>query len=378
MDNLCVVMLGPSLRQQGGMATVENLIVNHPAAQLQIRHIALHEEGTIYRRLVVFWRGLWQFLLALIGQPVNVVHVHVSERGSVLRAIVLVWLAQLFRKPVIMHTHGCEFHVFFEALPRLIRWFVALTLRRCAVLIALSDSWRQYYIERCRLDPNRVVVLLNPVKVPSVLPRRPQAAKLQLIFLGRVGHRKGAFDVIKAVAQLPIALQQRLQLRLAGDGEVAQAADLIEQYQLQHCIELLGWIDADMRDQLLSQSDIFLLPSHNEGLPVAMLEAMAWGLPVIVTPVGGIPEMVTQQQQGFLVEPGDVDAIAAALHTLLTDEAQRLQMGQAARAKVEPLDVKQYHRVLQELYGMARSLTPGQIQRQPIMEMLDFSHEKAS
>jgi glycosyltransferase involved in cell wall biosynthesis len=372
MDNLRVLMLGPSLRQQGGMATVENLIANQPAEGLRIRHIATHEEGSLRHRVGVFCLGLLRFLGYLLTAQVDVVHMHVSERGSVLRVSLLVWLAVLFRKPVIMHTHGCEFHLFFDRLSKLSQWLVALTFRRCAAVIALSDSWRDYYIQHCRLDPNRVVVMLNPVKVPPIVPRRPQSAQVKFIFLGRIGARKGAFDVIQAVARFAPAQQQRMMLWLAGDGELAQAQALIDQHQLGHCIQLLGWIDGETRDRLLSEADVFLLPSQNEGLPVAMLEAMAWALPVIVTPVGGIPEMVTHQQQGFLVEPGDVAAIGEAMQTLLLQEPKRLRMGHAARQQVQRLDVPQYHQALRQLYRMSRLSRTGQVQPEPMMDRIGF------
>ena len=376
-DKIRVVMLGPSLLQQGGMATVENLIINQPALGLDIAHIATHDEGSLTHRFLVFAMGLRQFLLSLIGHRCDVVHIHVSERGSVLRVGILVWLSALWRKPVLMHTHGCEFHVFFAQLPRLLRWWVALTFRSCAVVIALSDSWRDYYIEHCRLDPNRVVVLLNPVQIPDNLPSRsPTAAPLKFIFLGRIGERKGAFDVIQAVAQLPPPQRQRLTLWLAGDGEVERANQLIQQLELQDSIQLLGWINSETRDRLLSQADVFLLPSQNEGLPVAMLEAMAWGLPVIVTPVGGIPELVTHQQHGFFVPPGDVDAIADAMQMLLTQDMLRQQMGLAAHQQVQRLDVRQYRQVLLQLYTMAHTLPLGQVQRQPLTDVIGFSREK--
>jgi glycosyltransferase involved in cell wall biosynthesis len=371
MDNLRVVMLGPSLRQQGGMATVENLIVNHPVDGLRMRHIATHAEGPMLQRVWIFLVCLLRFLGHLLARQVDVVHLHVSERGSVLRVGCLVWLATLFRLPVIMHTHGCEFHLFFEQLPRVTRALVAATFRRCATVIALSDSWRQYYIEHCRLDPNRVVVLLNPVKVPTTVPLRMKAAPVKFVFLGRIGQRKGAFDVIQAVASLPVAHQQRLELWLAGDGELVQAQALIEQFHLESRIKLLGWIDADTRDRLLSEADAFLLPSHNEGLPVAMLEAMAWGLPVIVSPVGGIPELVTHQHQGFLVEPGNVGAIAQAMQTLLLQEPKRLWMGQAARQRVQCLDVNQYYLALRQLY-QPRSPAGTVKKREPMMDRIGF------
>jgi glycosyltransferase involved in cell wall biosynthesis len=350
MTKIHIAMLGPSLFQQGGMATVENLIVYQSSDDLAIRHITTHDEGSTCYRIRVFIQGLLQFFFLFLRWRVDLVHLHVSERGSVWRMGVLVLFSRLLQRPVVMHTHGSEFHQFFANLSPVGQRWVRWIFQCCDTVITLSNSWRQYYIQNCRLAPDRVVVMLNPVKIPAQLPDRRQSQPIKFIFLGRIGERKGAFDVIQAVAQIPATQRQQLQVWLVGDGEVAQAQALIEQHQLQGQVQLLGWIDAVTRDRLLSQADVFLLPSHNEGLPVAMLEAMAWGLPVIVTPVGGIPELIINQKHGFLVSPGKVEEIQQAMQTLLSDPQQRWTMGAAAREAITPLDVTQYHQSLLQLY----------------------------
>jgi glycosyltransferase involved in cell wall biosynthesis len=105
---------------------------------------------------------------------------------------------------------------------------------------------------------------------------------------------------------------------------------------------LLGWIDSDKRNELLLKADLFILPSYNEALPMALLEAMAWGLPVIVTPVGGIPEVVTADENGLLVTPGDIQQLSSAMQSLITNEDLRLRLGDAARASAIEFDVTKY------------------------------------
>jgi glycosyltransferase involved in cell wall biosynthesis len=362
MKKIRVTMLGPSLYQQGGMATVENLIVDHRSETVEIQHLSTHEEGSALRRIQVFVIGVLRFCGQLLMNRTDVVHLHVSERGSVFRVGLLVFLAHIFSKPVIMHTHGSEFHIFYEGLSRLARGLVRLIFQNCAYVITLSQSWKQYYTTQCYLDPQKVLVMLNPVHLPAQLPDRQRSGQrpVRFVFLGRIGHRKGCFDVIQAVAQLPSVQRQQIEVLLAGDGEVEKAQALIDRSGLQQSIHLLGWINGETRDRLLKQADVFLLPSHNEGLPVSMVEAMAWGLPVIVSPVGGIPELVTHQKQGFLVTPGNVDEIAAAMQNLLMHDQRRLAMGKAARQQVNPLDIGQYHQTLSQLYESAISAARGQ------------------
>jgi glycosyltransferase involved in cell wall biosynthesis len=357
MKKIRVTMLGPSLYQQGGMATVENLIVDYRSEALVIQHISTHEEGSSWRRIQIFLIALWQFLGQLIFNQVDIAHVHVSERGSVYRVGVLVFFANLFAKPIVIHTHGCEFHVFFEGLSAFRQALVRLIFQRATYVIALSQSWKQYYTQQCRLNPHQVLVMLNPVQLPRKLPDRVthHNHRIQFILLGRIGQRKGAFDAIQAVAQLPAAQRCRMELWLAGDGEVEKAQALIHRLGLQDRVKMLGWIDSATRDRLLSQADVFLLPSYNEGLPVSMVESMAWGLPVIVTPVGGILDLVIHHKHGFVVNPGNVAEITAAMQTLIQDDRRRLAMGRAARQQVSALDIVPYHQQLVDLYTAAIS-----------------------
>jgi glycosyltransferase involved in cell wall biosynthesis len=101
---------------------------------------------------------------------------------------------------------------------------------------------------------------------------------------------------------------------------------------------------------LLAQADAFILPSYNEGLPMALLEAMSWRLPAITTPVGGIPEIITHQKTGLLIEPGDISALAASIKTLIDDESLRLTLGDEAYQQASKLDINNYSRDILNMY----------------------------
>jgi glycosyltransferase involved in cell wall biosynthesis len=109
---------------------------------------------------------------------------------------------------------------------------------------------------------------------------------------------------------------------------------------------------------MLAKADVFVLPSYNEGLPMALLEAMSWGLPVITTPVGGIPEVVSNTQNGLLVTPGDIQQLSEAMQSLIKEEKLRLSLGSAARISVAPLDVKDYFGSLKSIYHSVLDLKP--------------------
>lgn len=355
MKKLKILMLGPSLEEKGGMGSVESLILDSSPVELQIQHLTTWDgepsRQSSLHRLKVFTWALIIFLGKLLQRQVDVIHIHFSERGSALRMSILTLIAMAFRKPVITHAHGCEFHTFHDELPQGMKQVLNWILQRCTYLIALSESWKDFYINNCDLTAEQVVVLPNPVEIPENVPERSNShKKINIVFLGRIGKRKGVFDLLEAYAKVAPEQRKKSELILAGIGQVEQANHLAERLYLKEHVAFAGWVDSAKRSELLSQADVFLLPSYNEGLPMALLEAMSWGLPVITTPVGGIPEVITHNETGLLVNPGDVQQLAEALQSLIENESLRLELGSAARQRVAPLDVKIYSRSLSELY----------------------------
>lgn len=346
-----IVLLGASLNQNGGIATVEKLILQGLSSDISIRHITTHDEGTGLHRILVFSQAVvllsWQLL---VDRP-DLIHIHISDGGSILRKAILTVIARAFRKPVLMHAHGAEFHKTYLKLPRIIQKVLNKIYRSCSRFIVLSETWKVFYESHLGLLPEQVIILPNPTELPIQLPTRPQTSKVNLVFLGRIGQRKGAFDLIQAFAHLPIEQQSNSHLFLAGDGEIKQAQALANSLQIQDKITFLGWIDSKQRNKILEASDIFVLPSYNEGLPMAILEAMGWQLPIISTPVGGIPELIVPGENGLLITPGDIKQLSESMKCLIEDKALRLKIGIAARKTVEPFDIQNYCTDLAAIYN---------------------------
>ncbi|HYW21784.1 MAG TPA: glycosyltransferase family 4 protein [Nodularia sp. (in: cyanobacteria)] len=351
MSEIHILMLGASLQQNGGIATVENLIIKHIPADIKITHITTHDEGSIIHRIIVFTMAIAKFLGNICRQKIDAVHIHLSDGGSLLRKAIIVILVFPFGKPVIMHAHGAEFHVTYQKLPQWLQKGFSWIFRRCQGFIVLSETWKNYYVENLGLNKKQVFVLPNPTELPTQIPQRKNSSQVKLVFCGRVGERKGAFDLITAFAQLPDQQKKSAQLILAGDGEIEKGRQLAANLEIAEQVTFLGWINSQQRDKILSQADVFILPSYNEGLPMAILEAMGWGLPIIATPVGGIPELVIHNQNGLLVTPGNIQELSAAMDFLITDENLRLSLGTVARNNVEPYDINNYCCRLVDLYN---------------------------
>ncbi|WP_242038793.1 glycosyltransferase family 4 protein [Anabaena lutea] len=345
-------MLGPSLSQQGGVANYEKLFLQYAPEQVQISHIITHQEGSIAAKIWVFLSGIFKFIGVLLTQEVDIVQLEISQRGSAFRQAIMTFIAWIFRKPIIVHAHGSQFHEFYLGLSQWMQQLLSWIFGKCQRFIVLSASWQEFYTNTFGLKPEQVVVLYNPVKVPSSVPHRADAQKVNLLFLGRVGERKGAFDLIRAFSLLPEQQKIKSSLIMAGDGDLETAHNLVKTLNLEDYIKLPGWIGAEARDILLSQANVFILPSYNEGLPLAMLEAMAWELPVIVTPVGGISEIVIHGENGLIVKPGNIEQLSNGINSLIENENFRLSLGSQARVSMIPLDIKKHWESCLDLYNL--------------------------
>lgn len=343
-----VLQLGPALSVRGGVATVEQLIVDHVGHAVELRHIATMVDGSPLQKLRVYLRAMFELRKAFRSEQRVLVHIHFASRGSTLRKVLLAWMTLRAGRPLILHAHGAAFDRFYVGLPSVLRAFVRKIFARADRFVVLSSQWREFYVREVGIPEQRVLVLYNPTALPRVLPQRAGRTQVQFLFLGRIGERKGAMQLLDAFVSLPAPLRARARLVFAGDGEVETLRAAAREHDA--AIDVHSWVDAEQRNALLAASDVFVLPSFQEGVPMAMLEAMACGLPVITTPVGGIPDVVTDGEEGFLIAPGDVAALREAMRALIEDERQRLAFGARARLRAERFDVSHFAAELANMY----------------------------
>ena len=343
-----VMQFGPSLAVRGGISSVEQLICDYLPPYVSMRHIPTMEEGSAITKASVFARAVQVMRRVLETLDPTIIHIHIASRGSTLRKVILAEMVARAGKPLVLHAHGSEFDLFYRKLPAAVRRNVNRTLQRANVFITLSTQWRDFYVEECEISPSQIVVLPNPVRVPSEVPDRSARQTVQFLHLGRLGERKGAYDLVNAFAGLPEGLRNRARLVMAGDGDVEGVRKMAEPLGSQ--VEVHSWINSHERDLLLERSDVFALPSRAEGVPMALLEAMAHGLPGITSPVGGIPDVFRHNVDGMLVTPGDVPQIRAAMARYISEDAVRLAAGRAARERARAFDVHVYARRLADIY----------------------------
>ena len=252
-------------------------------------------------------RLLRAFRRSLRRHKPDIVHLHMAHGLSVLEKSGMAALAVRAGVPAVVHLHGAGLDTALAAMPAWQRRWLNRTLARPNHVVALSGGMKRL-TERCLTDVEATVI---PNAVALVRPRPPLRSPVTFGFIGFMDGRKGEGDLIRALARPEAPAGALL---LAGDGpKRAEAEALAARLGLADRVDFLGNIDGAAKDDFFRRIDVLCLPSYAENLPIALLEAMGYGRPVIATRVGAIPEMITHGEQGWLVPPGDLEALAAAL-----------------------------------------------------------------
>jgi glycosyltransferase involved in cell wall biosynthesis len=343
-----IVHVGPGLAVRGGVSAVERLIIDSISRHVKVEHVATMEDAGILRRMRVFGAALWRIHSILRDESPCIFHVHFASRGSTLRKCIISLMVLRRSGWLVMHAHGGGFDSFFSDLPRPLQVLVARIFRRSHGFVVLSTQWQEFYATQLALRRDRIQIMVNPTDLPSSVPDRSRRDNVQFLFLGRFDEFKGAFELLDAYQALSATSRAKARIVFAGDGrveELRRRAAAIGPDVVVH-----SWLDHEQRNHLLATSDVLVLPSHREGVPMAILEAMAYGLPVIATPVGGIPDVIGHGRQGLLVEVGNRGALTTALARMVAEPGLRADLGRESRATAESLNATNYGQRLLEFY----------------------------
>ena len=307
-----VLFVAPNIRWKGGISSV---VMEYKQAITTFQYQPSTTSENIFITFASFPFLLLQFCvqLGITKRHIKIVHIHGASKGSFYRKYIIFILAKyVFRKKIIYHIHGAMYHLFYQHASSFEQQRIRHFINNADCLIVLSDWWKNFFEEN--FEPRMIRIVPNIVKATKRENIAYQPSdRTKFLFLGRIGERKGVYDLLEVLHQHRDELSSRCTIELGGDGEVKKLQALIGQYRLEECVKFLGFVTGSEKERLLRAADVYILPSYNEGLPISILEAMSFGLPIISTGVGGIPEVVRPHENGLLVEPGDQRAIYEAI-----------------------------------------------------------------
>lgn len=334
-----VLHIGPDRNARGGIASLLHSFEENcdffRAQNIDMRLISTTRPfgcGAVIK-LWMFIRAVISFISIAARSDVDLVHIHSALKGSLLRKTVFSWLCMFMGIPYLFHIHNGEFFENYSRMSRIGRYFVSRAMRNAARTIVLSRHMRAAAIDSRITRPDQCALIYNGIADPLDGPktRRPLAGKcIQVIFLGLLAPAKGIPTLFDAIERLKGRCSE-FRLTAYGSGDVAEFLREVATRNLNDVVTYGGWIGPSEKQDVLARADVFVLPSHSEGFSIAILEAMAYGLPIVSTSIPGVAEAVRDGEEALLVSPGDGVAFAIALGKLIGDEDLRMELGQAAR-----------------------------------------------
>lgn len=332
-----ILMIGPSIDAKGGMSTVIKNMYEYEGED-QIKVVSNWHEK---HRISLFLKNIFTIRKIIKEEKIDIVHFHVAQKGSFYRKSLLLFLLPRKAKSVF-HIHASQFNLFYHEASRRKKRIIRKCLGRADLIVAVSESWQKFYQ---KITDTPVEFVNNAVKMPQ--ENQYQTTAKRILTLGRIGERKGSYDLLK-VAKIVGEFYPEVVFELYGDGEVEHFRQLTRQLPN---IKINGWVDQEEKDELFQRTLLHFLPSYNEGLPMAILETMSYGIPNITTNVGGIPQLIENNEDGLLTEPGDVEEMSHKILQYLGKAAtEKARFSEKAFKKVKKgfsLDsyMEKWHRI---------------------------------
>lgn len=345
-------MIGPDPGVMGGISAVaQYYLASSLVREVDLTYITSHRDGSKPFKLLVAVLGFGRFWWRLLTRRADIVHIHLSDKASFWRKCGFFFSAKSMGVPALFHLHGPEFHLFATRNATTRRW-VRRALDRADLILVLAELWKE---RLAALTSNRKIeTLYNPASLspfPDEKPQRNLDAPCQLLFMGRLGERKGLPE-IKTALEILMPRYPGLTATLAGDGEIDSTRAWAARFPWKDRVRIPGWLRGEDKWEAYRRADIFVLPSRNEGLPMAVLEGMAAGCAIVATPAGGTPEIMQEGVQGLFAPIGEPTALAGCIARLIDDPTLAARMGREGRRTVgEKFEIEAHVKMLLQHYA---------------------------
>jgi glycosyltransferase involved in cell wall biosynthesis len=341
----CILFVAPVPPPvHGGALAMQYLLEELRDTDLTVLHVDSKFAGSLddigsfsLGKLLRLPRYLWQMLRHTLrgGVDLAVLTPTFYIRPFLKDAVFIWWSTLVLRRRTAAWFHMDYRAMGYEKLGRVTRWFVRITLRRCHHYVIAAERLRQFMPDW--MPANRIAVLPNGIPAPLPPRVRPDDGHVRVLYLSNLEEDKGWQVLLEAARAL---CREHPQVEFVFHGR--PAFGLTEEEIRERVaaddgggrIRYLGPVFGAEKWQVLA-ADVFAFPSFHEAFPLAVLEAMAAGLPIVATDVGGVPDAVTPGEGGIIVPPRDAAALQAALTPLLTAPALRAHMGAANRARFQ-------------------------------------------
>lgn len=316
-----VLMIATGRKTRGGITAV---IKAYEQTDLWDRYhchwVQTHRDGTTIRK-ICYLLGAWvDYLIRLPFY--DIVHLHFSLPNSARRKYPFFRLAKIFGKKIVVHLH-CG-----DQLPEIWNSTYEEMISQADKVLLLSENIKKTVLDIVGIG-NNLEVLYNPCPIVDEITPFMKREK-EILVAGTVNRNKGYEDIIKAWAMIAPRYPD-WKIVFAGNGELENARTIARNNRVEGQVVFLGWVDNKSKADAFHRASALCMASYAEGFPMAVLDAWAYGVPVVSTPAGGLIDIIKEGSNGLLFETGNIDQMAEKLEKMIVDTDMRKHIGEESR-----------------------------------------------
>lgn len=354
-----IIMIGPNFKVRGGISSVYcSLYENSDFFKREVKYISTYNDQDFLHKMTSALTGMFAFLYCVLFKEVRLVHVNIAEGASFFREGLIAALAMIFRKRTVVHMHSGLFVHFYSKSTRIIRKLIKRLFYSADRIIFLSDTEHRSFKVIIGDSTNVRIVnngISNIVQYSGSISKIDTRKQICLLYMGRVCKNKGIFTLIDTAHELRTLYTIPFQMIVCGHYDIKEMGDILQRIEslgLSSYFSFTGWIGPREKIDYLNQCDIYIHPSLFEGMPISIIEALMFGKPVIATNVGGVPEMIQNDVNGYLVDIGDYQSIAKHVVDIAGDSELYCKMSKFSReCYTSRYDLQIMERKLIEVYS---------------------------
>lgn len=339
-----VLHIGPNPVGAGGMTAVLKMYKQGCGRDFNIIPTTQGEANWVVKGYFFFY-ALVKFLVYMLFREIKIVHVHSSSNLSFYRKSLFIILSALFSKKIILHIHGGAFDVFYKEHRAFCDW----VFRRVDLLLTVSEYLKKQ-MQQEMSDQREIVVLYNPIDKPKESIPRAQSDRILILHFGYMDEDKGILMILDCFERYRDELRSKVELHLGGIGPFVNIIEEKVANSLAGFVFYHGWVSGQEKIALQSQAEIYLQPSVFESLGIAIIEAMSYGSAIIASDRGGIPELVEDGVNGYLIHPKNADELYEKIKLVIDDANLRNKMIEASRQKAQRFYIEEIIQQMQIIY----------------------------
>jgi glycosyltransferase involved in cell wall biosynthesis len=346
-----VLYIGPAHKNyRGGIGSVLSVYAKHIEP---FRFVPTNSYGGPFKEAIFFTQAVFKLFFTLLRhREITIVHIHGAKDGSIVRKYFMVFIAKkIFSRKVIFHIHAGGFDEYYKNGKSIYKYLCRFIINNCDKLVVLSSRWDNFFAENFKVN-NKLKVLINPIE-PKQISNAParNSSETVFLFLGRIADHKGVFELIDLIIKEQALLRGKCKFLFGGNHEVELLQSKIAEAGIGDIAEYIGWAEDEIKESSFLKCDYFILPTHEEGMPMTILESLSYGKPVITTDVGAIPEVIKDGKNGYLFEAKNMTQLKSILFNVINDKSKYDEMSQYALKSASNYYPENIKTELEKLYS---------------------------